>query len=56
MIVIARKLAEAIWHMLTHNQLFNPCSGNAPCVSDRLTVANRLTVACAKCATGASST
>jgi transposase len=26
-IVIARKLAEAIWHMLNRNQPFNPCSG-----------------------------
>jgi transposase len=26
-VVIARKLAEAIWHMLNRNQPFNPCSG-----------------------------
>jgi transposase len=26
-VVIARKLAEAIWHMLTRNEPFNPCSG-----------------------------
>jgi transposase len=26
-IVIARKLAEAIWHMLNRNQPFDPCSG-----------------------------
>jgi transposase len=26
-IVIARKLAEAIWHMLTRDEPFNPCSG-----------------------------
>ena len=26
-VVIARKLAEAIWHMLSRNESFNPCSG-----------------------------
>jgi transposase len=26
-VVIARKLAEAIWHMLTRNEPFDPCSG-----------------------------
>jgi transposase len=26
-VVIARKLAEAIWHMLTRNQPFDPRSG-----------------------------
>ncbi len=34
-IVIARKLAEAIWHMLTRGEPFKPLLRQAPCVSDR---------------------
>jgi transposase len=34
-IVIARKLCEAIWHMLSRDEPFNPLLRQAPCVSDR---------------------
>jgi transposase len=34
-VVIARKLCEAIWHMLTKDEPFNPLLRQAPCASDR---------------------